>query len=137
MRKLRTIITQVTIHHWRSCDQVNLLKSFPLRLYATYLTFTSISFSKSLDWTNVSCLILELLFYLCNLVYMFSMHSLLHNGPFGTLLLDFFFISTLLLDNSVSNGQALCTRLVVRWQKILTTITTCHCKELKIYMSIV
>ncbi|BAT99127.1 hypothetical protein LR48_Vigan09g176100 [Vigna angularis] len=32
---------------------VNLLKSFPLRLYATYLTFTNISFSASLDWTNV------------------------------------------------------------------------------------
>lgn len=45
-------------------DQVNLLKSFPLRLYATYLTFTNIPFSTSLDWTNVSFLILELLFYL-------------------------------------------------------------------------
>ncbi|KAL2667116.1 hypothetical protein AAZV13_01G051000 [Glycine max] len=32
---------------------VNLLKSLPLRLYATYLTFTKISFSTSLDWTNV------------------------------------------------------------------------------------
>ncbi|KAL2349165.1 hypothetical protein Fmac_003165 [Flemingia macrophylla] len=32
---------------------VNLLKSFPLRTYATKLTFKNISFSNSLDWTNV------------------------------------------------------------------------------------
>lgn len=35
-------------------DQVYLLKSIPLRLYANFLTFTGISFSTSLDWTNVS-----------------------------------------------------------------------------------
>ncbi|KAG2706975.1 hypothetical protein I3760_05G127100 [Carya illinoinensis] len=32
---------------------VYLLKSIPVRLYANFLTFTGISFSTSLDWTNV------------------------------------------------------------------------------------
>ncbi|XP_061347317.1 alpha/beta hydrolase domain-containing protein VTE7 [Gastrolobium bilobum] len=32
---------------------VYLLKSFPLRLLANYLNFTNLSFSTSLDWTNV------------------------------------------------------------------------------------
>lgn len=32
---------------------VSLLKSIPLRLYANFLSFTDISFSTSLDWTNV------------------------------------------------------------------------------------
>ncbi|KAL2344630.1 hypothetical protein Fmac_005915 [Flemingia macrophylla] len=32
---------------------VYVLKSIPLRLYANYLSFTDISFSTSLDWTNV------------------------------------------------------------------------------------
>ncbi|XP_027347351.1 uncharacterized protein LOC113858797 isoform X2 [Abrus precatorius] len=32
---------------------IYLLKSIPLRLYANYLSFTNISFSTSLDWTNV------------------------------------------------------------------------------------
>ncbi|KAK7317937.1 hypothetical protein RJT34_02579 [Clitoria ternatea] len=32
---------------------VYFLKSIPLRLYANYLTFTNISFSTSLDWTNI------------------------------------------------------------------------------------
>ena len=35
-------------------DQVNLLKSIPLRLYVNVLAFTGISFGTSLDWTNVS-----------------------------------------------------------------------------------
>ncbi|CAL0312196.1 unnamed protein product [Lupinus luteus] len=32
---------------------VSVLKSIPLRLYANYLTFNNISFSISLDWTNI------------------------------------------------------------------------------------
>ncbi|KAF6171392.1 hypothetical protein GIB67_009533 [Kingdonia uniflora] len=32
---------------------VSLLKSIPLRLYANFLTFNSISFTTSIDWTNV------------------------------------------------------------------------------------
>ncbi|RZC28680.1 hypothetical protein D0Y65_000588 [Glycine soja] len=68
---------------------VNLLKSLPLRLYATYLTFTKISFSTSLDWTNVSCLILELLFYYVTQCTYFFMHFLLQSGPFGTCTLGY------------------------------------------------
>ncbi|XP_041013004.1 uncharacterized hydrolase YugF isoform X3 [Juglans microcarpa x Juglans regia] len=34
-------------------EAVYLLKSIPLRLYANFLTFTGISFSTCLDWTNV------------------------------------------------------------------------------------
>lgn len=36
-------------------NQAYVLKSIPLRLYANYLSFTNLSFSTSLDWTNVSC----------------------------------------------------------------------------------
>ncbi|KAL5193185.1 2-hydroxy-6-oxo-6-phenylhexa-2,4-dienoate hydrolase [Glycine soja] len=32
---------------------VYVLKSIPLRLYANYLSFTSLTFSTSLDWTNI------------------------------------------------------------------------------------
>ncbi|KAG4906399.1 hypothetical protein JHK82_055044 [Glycine max] len=34
-------------------SQVYVLKSIPLRLYANYLSFTSLTFSTSLDWTNI------------------------------------------------------------------------------------
>ncbi|KAF1872973.1 hypothetical protein Lal_00016085 [Lupinus albus] len=33
--------------------EVSVLKSIPLRVYANYLTFSNISFSISLDWTNI------------------------------------------------------------------------------------
>lgn len=35
-------------------NQVSLLKSIPLRLYANILAFNGIPLSKGLDWTNVS-----------------------------------------------------------------------------------
>ncbi|RZB42128.1 Retrovirus-related Pol polyprotein from transposon RE2 [Glycine soja] len=35
------------------CIYVYVLKSIPLRLYANYLSFTSLTFSTSLDWTNI------------------------------------------------------------------------------------
>lgn len=37
-----------------SCKQVYLLKSVPLRFYATSLTFNGIPFDTLLDWTKVS-----------------------------------------------------------------------------------
>jgi hypothetical protein len=39
-------------------DQVSLLKSLPLRLYANMLAFNNIPFLTILDWTNVSVLVL-------------------------------------------------------------------------------
>lgn len=84
---------QVTLITGSVLNQVYLLKSIPLRLYANYLSFTNISFSTALDWTNVSRLILaykkksldpKLSHFFDDVMCLFCIYCQAHNEPFDT-----------------------------------------------------